>query len=527
MSIFTHVQKRRVQKSTFDLSHQKKLTGKMGTLIPILHAEALPGDEFKINSANLTRMLPMLAPLMHDVTIYMHYFFVPNRILWPNWEDFITGGEDGTAMPNHPTVQVVGGTYDEDGRLADYLGIPRPPSGGLDVNALPFAGYFKIYNEYYRDQNNVPEIADTLSDGDNGSSIQSQSRGLVLNRSWQHDYFTSALPWVQKGPEATIPLGTLAPIVPNALDRDDWNPQSFFYEGTSGGPAQTPGPVNLRIGGFTEDSAGTLGGIAPFADPDNAAATSMLAADLTNASASSINDLRRALALQQWLERNARGGSRYTEHLMSHFGVFAQDARLQRPEYIGGRSQPVQISEVIQTSANQDDIQSPASLYGHGISAGSGGLINYKCSEHGQIYGIMSVMPKTAYSQGLEKKWLRLDKFDYAFPDFASLGEQPILNKEVNVEHVKPEDTFGYTPRYSEYKYINDSYHGEFRDSLDFWHLGRKLNSSVALNQQFINCIPREDIFFVEGQAHFQTQIWNQIKAKRPLPYFGTPKQLV
>lgn len=514
MSVFSHVKVKKPKSSTFDLSHQKKLSGKMGELIPIFCAETVPGDEFKINTAQLLRMAPMLAPIFHQITVYQHFFFVPNRLLWDNWEGFITGGEDGNNSSVWPNVGSSGAII---GNLADYLGVPENINGTLNISALPFAAYGTIYNEYYRDENLILKRDYKAVDGTQPgpSHLTQLSTGACLKRAWQHDYFTSALPWTQKGPEATIPLGSSAPINWTFNQADLVRTSSSWATGndfdlevdTTFG---TQGNLQVDVGGGTRVPASI----------NNSA---NLSTDLSAATAATINDLRSAFRLQEWLEKNARGGSRYIESILSHFGVRSSDARLQRPEFLGGGSVPIQVSEVLQTAPATGSSTPLAEMAGHGIAVGSNSNIEYRCEEHGFIMGIMSVMPKTAYQDGLNKMWSREDRFDYFWPEFAHLGEQEILQKEVFADSANPDDTFGYVPRYAEYKYLNDSVHGELRTTLDFWHLGRKFASDPALNQTFIECNPSDRIFAVQGQEHIYAIINHKVMAKRPMPYFGTP----
>jgi hypothetical protein len=510
MSVFSHVKVRKPKSSTFDLSHQKKLSGKMGELIPIFCAETVPGDEFKINTAQLLRMAPMLAPIFHQITVYQHFFFVPNRLLWDNWEGFITGGEDGTNSSVWPNLASSGAIV---GNLADYLGIPENINGTLNISALPFAAYGTIYNEYYRDENLVLKRDYKAVDGTQPglSHLTQLSVGACLKRAWQHDYFTSALPWTQKGPEATIPLGTSAPI--------NWSyndPDTVYTVATPGS-----GFFDLEVNGTLNELRVDLGGgTRTEASIDN---SHNLITDLSSATAATINDLRSAFRLQEWLEKNARGGSRYIESILSHFGVRSSDARLQRPEFLGGGSVPIQVSEVLQTAPATGSSTPLAEMAGHGIAVGSNSNIQYRCEEHGFIMGIMSIMPKTAYQDGINKMWSREDRFDYFWPEFAHLGEQEVLQKEVYANTTSPDGTFGYVPRYAEYKYLNDSVHGELRTSLDFWHLGRQFATDPALNQTFIECVPSDRIFAVQGQEHIYAIINHQVMAKRPMPYFGTP----
>lgn len=511
MSIFSKVAMPKPAQNTFDLSHDRKFSMKIGEITPILCQETVPGDKFNVESTNLLRFAPMLAPIMHQTSVYIHYFFVPNRILWDNWEDFITGGEDGTANPAFPVFNNLGSV--SEGSLFDYLGLPTGTSIG-DVNALPTMAYNKIYNEYYRDQNLATKLTDKAVDGNNSAV------GLfnLQKRAWQHDYFTSALPWTQKGPEATIPLGTEAPL-------------QLFADGSSrtksvdlNGVLQPNVPYQNA---YTDGNAELY-----IQDTPNYATnidiTDTTYADLTNATASSINELRRAFRLQEWLERNARGGSRYIEVIMAHFGVKSSDSRLQRPEFLGGSATPVTISEVLQTSDNASETTPQANMAGHGVAVGQSKKVSYFCEEHGFILGLMTVMPKTAYQQGLPKIFSKFDKFDYFWPSFQSIGEQPIYNQEIyyDASDSQNENVFGYTPRYAEYKYIPSSVHGEMRTSLNFWHMGRIFSSRPSLNADFVECdnAEVERIFAVNQDAeNLYVYLHNHIKATRPMVYFGTP----
>jgi len=482
--------------------------------------ETVPGDEFRINTSQLLRMAPMLAPIFHQITVYQHFFFVPNRLLWDNWEGFITGGEDGYNSSVRPFLTTNGA---DNGSVADYMGIPENVySGGLNISALPFSAYGTIYNEYYRDQNLITPLDVKCSDGDNstGNDLEVIAHGACLKRAWQHDYFTSSLPWTQKGPEATIPLGTSAPITWEA------NSPDVLRKGNPAFPWTTGNYYDLNNNTLT----GTTGAFVTDQGGSSYAATYMdnsanLTTDLSNATAATINDLRSAFRLQEWLEKNARGGSRYIESILSHFGVRSSDARLQRPEFLGGGSVPIQVSEVLQTAPASGSSTPLAEMAGHGIAVGSNSSIQYRCEEHGFIVGIMSVMPKTAYQDGINKMFFREDRFDYFWPEFAHLGEQEVYNKEIYA-NAGPQDlngTFGYVPRYSEYKYMPDTVHGEMRNTLDFWHLGRKFANLPSLNQQFIECDPSTRIFAVTEAEQLYAIVNHSVQARRPMPYFGTP----
>jgi hypothetical protein len=502
MSIFSQVAKPNLQRNTFDLSHDKKFSAKIGQLTPIMISETVPGDSFNIKTSSLLRFAPMIAPIMHKASVYTHFFFVPNRILWSNWESFITGGEDGLADPTFPYFEPNGDNAQINaGDLADYMGLPIGDISGTQYNALPFAAYSKIYNDYYRDQNLIQPLDDVLNDGYNVFNIFKE----IQLRAWQHDYFTSALPFTQRGPEATIPLGNIT--------------EASFIDPNGQFPANVKRDLEMLSPTVsnTADLVATVNNL-----PGISTAPIQLDTD-----PASINDLRRAFRLQEFLEKNARGGSRYIEIIMSHFGVKSSDSRLQRPEFLGGSQTPVTISEVLQTSDASAQDTPQGNMAGHGVSAGTSGNINYRCEEHGFIIGIMSVMPKSAYQQGIPKLFSKFDKFDYFWPSFANIGEQPILNQELYHEAGSSlnDDIFGYTPRYAEYKYIPSSVHGEMKTTLNFWHMGRIFNTRPLLNQDFIECDPTETdrIFAVSDSENLYVYLHNEVKASRPMPYFGTP----
>lgn len=464
----------------------------MGQLIPVTCIETLPGDKFQVSAEAMVRFAPLVAPMYHRCDLYIHYFFVPNRILWSNWEDFITNVD---PAPAHPTLNFTVGNHGL-GDLADYLGIPIPIGANDEtVSALPFAAYQMIYNEFYRDQNLNNAVDFNLVDGSNDANMAVLS--ALRNRCWEHDYFTSALPFAQKGDAVDIPLGTVGDV-------------EVKYNNAS--PTTLTGtPDDVFVDGEVSTDV-----------PNN----SLYAADI-EIEPTTINDLRLAVRLQQWLEKLARGGSRYAEQIRAMWDVITSDSRLQRPEYITGLKTAVAISSVANTSDTTNAPQ--GNLAGEGFAVSSGNAGYYKCEEHGHIIGIMSVMPKTAYQQGLWKSWLKNDFLDYAWPDFATIGEQEVLNKEVYAyQGAAGNNVFGYNPRYAEYKFQPNRVAGEFRTTLDFWHMGRKFAAPPALNAAFVTSDPTHRVFAVTDPTEDKLwcMVYNQIKAVRKLPKFGNPSGL-
>jgi len=497
-NLFNSIKLQRPKKNVFDLTHDVKLTTQMGKLTPIMCTECIPGDSFTISCDALIRFAPLVAPVMHRFDVFMHYFFVPNRILWDNWENYITNTPVGASLPAFPTVTMDEATWAE-GSLADYLGIPPPlPMTNEVVSALPFAAYTAIWNEYYRDQNMQLEVDYTVVDGDN----LPDTIGNIRYRCWEHDYFTSALPFAQKGNAVNIP--GLFNDVPVVVDRDVATGTTLDWLG------------NIAPGGGTELA------LVPREDLD--LNTGYLYAKTSEMTTATINDLRRAFRVQEWLERSARSGSRYAENILGFFGVKPQDARLQRPEYITGTRSPVIISEVLNTTGTDELPQ--GNMAGHGVSVNSGRYGKYFCQEHGYIIGIMSIMPKTAYQQGIPKHFLKTqDPFQFYWPQFANIGEQEVLNKEVFAYQVNGNETFGYVPRYSEYKFENNRVAGQFRTSQDFWHAGRIFDVAPVLNDQFVVANPTQRIFAVTDPNVDQMicHVLNKVKAVRGMPMYGTP----
>lgn len=523
-NIFNSISARRPKSNWFNLSHSNTLSFEMGKLIPVLVEEVLPGDKWRISTESLHRLAPLVAPVMHPLSVDIHYFFVPNRIAWKNWPDFISNRTADAMPPAFPVMLDLPGNTNTIGSLADYLGVPvdgKETFSDGSLSALPFAAYQLIYNEYYRDQNLIPYggnsedpfSSNVDSNGGqaslNNGSVTPVTRRLQIaqlrTRAWQHDYFTAALPFAQKGGSVDLPLGGYAPIVHNIPEYD-------------------ADAIDL----ITSQSPGLPDAVVPRDEdaPDFFEAESNLLADLSQGTAASINSLRVAMRTQEFLEKQARGGSRYIEQLKVHFGVTSSDKRMQRPEFLGGTRAPVVISEVLQTSST-DETSPQGNMAGHGISGNFGKTIKYFAEEHGYLFAIMSVRPATAYQQGLPRHFSRRSMYDYAWPTFAHIGEQEVLNKEIyfDANDGKNDDTFGYVPRYAEYRYHPSETHGYFRTNMDHWTFTRQFQNRPQLNKDFIECKPRLDAFAVTepGNQVVWAHIRHKIKVRRTLPRYGTP----
>lgn len=500
----------------FDLSFDNKLTLDMGNLYPVLIQETLPGDKFTITPEMLIRLQPMTFPIMHRIDATIHFFYVPNRILWKNWKKFIAG-ENFVPLFFQGTVgepmAVTAGSY------WDYMGMPISTNIKERINALPSLAYFKIFLEYYCDQNNDPQYSawqDLLLEyyetaGGDVSAIGSvvPSDYVLHKRAWEHDYFTSALPWAQKGSAVNIPL------VLSDLEVEITNGKKL--DGTDL-------PVKDLIG-----ADGTNSGLLyQQGTPDVAAKLTGLALGDSAVLEGTINQLRSAMQLQKFLELQARTGTRYNELIQAHFSVDVGDARINRPEYIGGIKNNVVISEVLQTSATTET-NALGEYAGHGTAVVGGEPISYYCPEHGFILGILSVIPKTAYYQGINRKFTRMTYLDYYWSHFAHIGEQAILNKELYYDTAADtnDDTFGYIPRYSEYKYNPSEVHGDMRTTMLDFHLARTFAELPSLNSEFIYCTPDQTdrIFAVQAPDtdSLYAHIYFDIKAQRKIPFFTNP----
>lgn len=536
---FTTVQLKKPERSHFDLSHEKRLSTRMGKLVPIYISETMPNDTFNVNSEIMLRLAPLLAPIMHRVNVFVHFFFVPNRLLWSDWETFITGGRLGTETPPVPPCAEIplilnqASNLLDTGSLTDYLGLNPIPDGdnalytGRTIDLLPVASYYKVWYDYYRDRNYVADDTTLpMASGLHGTGAEMQKLFAVRNRDWQKEYFTSALPWTQRGNEVLMPLQGTGVV--SYLD------QSLIVSDTDDLPVSAG---SYTIGQRVGDSAGamrvaqaSIGAAGAPGRIENIDEVTITTSDV------SINDLRRSIALQQWLERNALAGSRYSESIWAHFNRRTSDGRLQRAEYLGGGKVSVKISEVLTTAFSQDGDSNtvpPANMAGHGLSFGNTNRFSYNCEEHGFVIGIMSVMPNVAYMQGAPRMFFGRNTFlDYPWPTFAHLGEQEVYKYELYADATNlPADrttqpVFGYQSRYADWKYIASSSHGDFRTTLDFWHITRKFSSSPVLGAEFCTFEDelQDRVFAVSGVDTLWCYIYNNVSVKRSLPYYGTPQ---
>lgn len=529
------IQVQKPSKNKFDLSHEVKQTGNMGYLYPCFIQDVIPGDSLRVNTQQMIRFSPLLAPIMHNVDFKLDYFFVPYRLVWDEWKDFITGGEDGNDLPSYPRFPVTGTyatNYLHKGSLADYMGVPpNSTSAGIDgggwnsiasddnykqyLSILPFRAYQLIYHEYFRDQNVGTEYVQYTDSGVQWDSASRLANQLTLRRSnWEKDYFTSSLPFLQRGGEVELPLGTVT------VDTFR-NPDGTL--GASGdlkvlGPMTTP--VVTPGGQLYLDPADGTANVYGALEGEMAAVT--------------INELRKASALQKWLELMARAGSRYREQIFAIFGERIPDYTVQVPQYLGGGKTPIMISEVLSTYAQTSAATTGSStdrpmgdMAGHALGLGDALGFQQSFDEHGIILGLCRIIPKSSYIQGLSRFWQKFDKFDHYFPQFANLGEQEVYNKEVFVKgDIGTDDQiFGYQQRYAEYKYAQNRIAGDFRDSLAHWELSRRFNDHELLNQSFIECNPDDRIFAItdSNEDKIWISLYHKVDALRPMPYHSNP----
>lgn len=490
-----------MKRNKFSLSHYKLCTFDMGLLIPITWYEVIPGDTIQQASSALVRVSPLLSPVMHPVVVRIHHWFVPFRLIWDDWEDFITGGADGNNASVVPYISTATVT---EGDLADYLGVPPASySPNLEYCAMPTRAYDLIFNEHYRDQDLVTALTIDKTDGQDSTSATA-----VQKVAWQKDYFTTARPWEQKGTAVSIPLLGESPIFGDNMD--------FDAADDSGNYAQVRdaqgGSANLRSLTTNGVSGGRLFGLT------DSSGTGELKADLTQATGIRVNDLRLSLAIQRYQEARAQYGSRYVEYLR-YLGIRSSDGRLQNPEYLGGGRQVIQFSEVLAT-----DGANTGKLYGHGISAMRTNRYRRFFEEHGIVMSLMSVIPKSIYANGLHKSFSREAKEDYFQRELQNIGDQEVLNKEVYTEHTTPDGEFGYTSRYDEYRSLPSTIAGEFRSSLDHWHMARIFASDPSLNSTFVQAVPTKRVLASSGTDALYVMASHSIQARRMMSKFARSK---
>lgn len=496
-----------MKRNKFSLSHHKLLTCNMGELVPIACMEVLPGDAFQMATSALVRCSPLLTPVMHPVDVRIHHWFVPHRLSWTDWENFITGGPDGNNASVMPTIST-GGSGVSVSSLADYLGIPTGVAN-KSYSALPTRGYQRIYNEWYRDQDLETAATIDLTDGADTTTTTS-----LQNCDWEKDYLTSARPWEQKGPSITLPLGSTAPVKGIGIRDASAAGVDSNVSTRETLPLTTPRTYPFSI----STASASSGNIEVTSGTDR---TPKIYADLSEATASSVNLLREAFALQRYEEARARYGSRYTEYLR-YLGVRSSDARLQRPEYLGGGRNTIQFSEVLQTGGTSAGAQTGVgNLAGHGIAATRSNRFRRFFEEHGYIISLMSVRPKTMYIQGLRRTFNRTVKEDFWQHELEHIGQQEVLNKEVYLAHATPEGTFGYQDRYDEYRREESWVSGEFRSTLNMWHFARSFSGDPALNATFVKCVPSEAPFAVNSSNTLWIMVKNSVQARRMLTRTG------
>lgn len=544
---FSMIPKTSIQRSSFDRSFGYKTTFNEGLLIPFFCDEVLPGDTFKLKTSVLARLSTPIVPVMDNMFLDMQFFFVPNRLLWDHWTNFNGEQRDPTDSTDYlvPTItSPVGGFAAQS--IFDYLGLPTGVAN-LSVNSLPLRAYNLIWNEWYRDENLQNSVTVEHGDSDNVNNY------TLLKRGKRHDYFTSCLPWPQKGSAVTVPLAgditakdisTVSPLFP-------FQSGSAFGFNTVSAVTSVSG-VKSKVYTVNEAASGSSPINHSYVDPQLSVQYQNLptgsttggylvmdqdsinniagALQLTSTTQSSVNvnDLRSAFQIQRLLERDARGGTRYTEILRSHFGVISPDARLQRPEYLGGCSTPVNINPVQQTSATTS-VTPQGNLAAFGYISNTHNDFNHSFVEHGYIIGLMSVRADLTYQQGINRMWSRQSRFDFYWPALAHLGEQAVLNKEIFAQgNDQDNQVFGYQERYAEYRYKPSLITGKLRSSdpqtLDVWHLSQKFTTLPKLNSDFIEENPPiSRVVAVQNEPHFIGDFYFDLKCIRPMPLYGVP----